>query len=85
VIRNKNVVIPIYEISTLINICFVVTVKPYIEREDHWFELFNETINILFIMGLQGIVNIMPESEQELFAWPCVALFCIYFLVHFSY
>ena len=82
---NPTLSISTFEVFTLINIAYLITIRPYKDETLLRFEIFNDLITLGFVMFLQGMYKLMPEADKFKLAWVLVGIIGFYFLVHLSY
>ena len=82
---NPTLSISTFEVITLINIAYLMTIRPYKDETLLKFEIFNDLITLGFVMFLQGMFELMPEADKFNLAWVLVGILGLYFLVHLSY
>jgi hypothetical protein len=75
----------IFTTVTFINLCILVTTKPYIEYSQYRIQLINEVTALFFWMSLQGYRKLLMKPENMYkYGWFSVAILIVFIATHFG-
>ena len=86
-IKNASINIPIFIITTTLNLAVVLNYAPFKQERMNRFEVFNEITSIIFCIILQAFTGdlVGSKADKYLIGWISITIFMIYIFTHLSF